>query len=159
MKYLASLILLFSVASSFGQTKYIVRVHAFSQEIIPGVAPAVGDGEVYKPKKHCDYQVFIECKPTVEMKLNTIRLNGKLHEATVESVQSPVVQFHSTLMRNDTLIQKTLNKILKVVLGKELASSSSVRDSVGVALSYSVRGKKYSFGVKKFKELPPIAMP
>jgi hypothetical protein len=156
MKLLVVLcILAWSSPACFGQ--YIIRVHAFSQEIIPGVAPAAGDGEVPIQKKHYDYQVFIECRRSVEMKLNSIRLKEKLHSATLQIVESPVVQFHPTTMRTDTLIHGTPNKLLKVILTKELATSS--RDTTGGSITYSVRGKKYCQRIRSFKELSPIAMP
>jgi hypothetical protein len=156
MKSLVALCLFASIASTtFGQSG--IRVHAFSQEIMPGTMPATSEGEVYKPKKHFDYQVFIECKRSVEVKLRTIRLMGTLHAASLQVVESPVVQFHPTTLQNDTLIQKTPNKLLKVIFGREQADAS--RDTVGVSFSYVVRGKKYFHRVKAFKELAPVAMP
>jgi hypothetical protein len=156
MKFVFSLVVLFG-AAQIAFSQYIIRVHAFSQEIIPGVAPSMGEGEVVAPKRHFDYHVFIECKPSVAMKLRSIRLNERIHSAHLQVVESPVVQFHPTTLTNDTLVQKTSNRLFKVVLDKE--RGSSMRDTSGVAISYSVRGKKHIHRVKHFKELPPIALP
>lgn len=154
MKFVLSLVVLFGATQS-AASQYIVRLHAFSQEVIPGVAPAMGEED--NPKRRFDYHVFIECKPSVAMKLRSIRLNEKIHAAHVQEVASPVVQFHPTTLTSDTLVQKTSNKLLRVVLGKEIGIAA--RETSGVAIFYSVRGKKHVHRVPQFKELPPIALP
>jgi hypothetical protein len=156
MKFVCFLAVLFSAAQT-ALSQYIIRVHAFSQEIIPGVAPSMNDGDVAAPKSQFTYRIFIECKPSVVVKLRSIRLNEKIHAGHLQQVESPVVQFHPTTLTNDTLVQKTPNKLLNVVLDKELGRSS--RDTSGAAIFYSVRGRKYVHRTRQFTQLPPIALP
>lgn len=156
MKFVCFLVVLLGVVQT-ALSQYIIRVHAFSQEIIPGVAPSMNDGDTVAHKSRFTYHVFIECKPSVAVKLRSIRLNETMHSGHLQQVESPVVQFHPTTLTNDTLVQKTPNKLLKVVLDKELGRSS--RDTSGLAIFYSVRGRKYVHRTRQFTQLPAIALP
>ena len=156
MKILVALCLSVGITSvCLGQ--YGMRIHAFAQEILPGTVPAMNDGEVLKPKRHYEYQVFIECKRSLDVKLKSIRLNAKSFSARLQEVDSPVVQYHPTTMQNDTLLKRTSHKLLKVVFDKELRGNG--RDTTGVSLTCTVRGKHYSLRAKNFTLLAPVAMP
>jgi hypothetical protein len=144
-----------------GQSKSpIRRVHAFSQEVIPGVAPAMSEEDklLQHPNRYF-YQIYLECKPNARLTLRSIRFNGKLFSAKSDTVTSPVVRFHPTTLQNDTLIRATKNTIMHVSLGPDFESAEATMPQPKALMCYVYKGKKRSIAISKFTELAPIAMP
>jgi hypothetical protein len=157
---LVTLCLLASIAYS-QSTSPIIRVHAFSQEIIPGVAPAMSEeGKLIQQPKRYFYQIYLECRPKARVKLLNVQANGKSFSANGVALTSPVVRLHPTTLQNDTLIRATKNAIMQVSLGSDFESTeAAILPQSKLLVRYVYKGKRRSVTIKKFTELPPIAMP
>jgi hypothetical protein len=147
---------------AYGQsTSPIIRVHAFSQEIIPGVAPAMTEEgtRVEQPKRYF-YQIYLECKRGARITLLNVHANGRSFRVNGESLSSPVVRFHPTTLHNDTLIHATKNTIVQVALGPDFESTeAAILPQSKLLVRYIYKGKRRSVTIQKFRELAPIAMP
>ncbi len=164
------LVLMLSATFIFAQRECKrITVHAFTRNAVPGMMPrgeAREDGStVARPiKPVTNYEVYLE-NPAAKAQVTAIYIDGTAYKATWELVQSPVIiqggqvgQYQS----NDTIINKTSNKVYKLLIGDRLENPTSklaeMSKSNAVVVELVSGKKKYYSYSAEWKKLKPVVL-
>jgi hypothetical protein len=159
--------------SSVAQLKSpIVNGHAYQRASLPGTIPkgvANEDGsQSDRPiKPMITHFVYLEIKPSQNIKPATIWIRGKSYNLETEKITSvPVVlerQGIGEKTLSDTLVKKTENNVFRIyprgtLFTKASSAISKKINKQNIVIEYYWKGKKYYYTISNIKNLQPLAL-
>ena len=167
-KIFLSFLFVFVYSGTFAQISPIINAYAYSQSVLQGTKRANTVDESGKEiigitKNSPGYFFYIEQKRSDAFDIVSVWIKGKNYGVkTDEVLQTPVEMKYpdSTI----TLVPRSSNKIILITPGSEKLSlkrsSSYLRKIVAyseLVIVYKWKGKLWYCGIKKIKELRPLA--
>lgn len=150
------------------QKKQVVKVHAYSQVIIPGIIPsAIDEGgnkirAAYRPKKN--YMIYVENLKNKPVLITDMWIDSLHYSVKTERVAAtPVRKFrYNEYDKTDTILMvpATPHEVLLVLPGElsEQIIPGTMTINAGypeLTIAYTYKGKKYFARVEKLTVIPP----
>lgn len=150
----------------------VLNGYAYQRASLPGTIPkgvTNEDGsQADRPvKPMITHFVYLEIKPTQNIKPATIWIRGKSYKLETEKITSiPVVlerQGIGEKTLSDTLVKKTANNVFRIypkgtLVTKASSAISKKINKQNVVIEYFWKAKKYYYTISDIKNLQPLAL-
>jgi hypothetical protein len=157
----------------FSQSRPIVKVHAYSQVVLPGTIRSSpieeGGAEVQaKSNQKINYLIYAEHLTKARFTITAMWIDGKQYKVKADSIaETPVenkIPDPYNKAKNTTLVPATTNKVLLLSAGSQIVTTKKPSVTLQKQLSkaeliivYKWNGKYWYFTVPKITVLDPVA--
>ncbi len=148
-----------------GMDSPIKEVVAYSREVQPGIPS--GPGVEASPERSLEtlYFVYVVMRQNSVPTAASVWLKGKLHDAVLEEVSTPVSVERDPVVPNDdriTLVLETSSPTYRILLGEEHpgrrkneAENDAARDD-DLVVVLTIAGTRWCASVETIERLPPV---
>lgn len=155
---------------AFSQANKKVRIHAYEQQVLPGVRRVTvdesGNQREVPQKKIVHYFIYLEAPASKKIDPKHIWIRGKLYSIKVEKPKLPVVINNLSFPNKaaDTLIRQTPDPVIQLVPSTPadaFAATNSVKRKMkknAIVLHTIENGKDCYYYLEGIKTLDPMAL-
>lgn len=161
------LLLLFIACRLPATAQPSVKLHAFTQDILPGNIPAGVTDETGKPVNSSKndfpttYYIYLSYSPQAGIVPMSVSVNGCLYAFSTEVIaKTPVMKVNPNVPNEPTttvLVPKTTNKTVRLLVkAHHEGLKSKAASAEGIRVGYKWKGRVYYVAAKKPVRLDPV---